>query len=246
LSGSKLVVYGFPGGWSTSSASPFCVKLETWLRMAGIPYEAVSKLPPPERPPRGKFPFVRIGGRLISDSRMIVEHLAAQHGVDLDAGLSARERAVGHAVCRMLEESTYFVVLHDRWVDEDGWAVVREAYFGFLPPVVKQLLPWWLRHKVVQQLWGQGTGRLTPDEIASVGLRDVEAVIDVLGDRPFLLGDQPHTADATAYAFIASVLWAPVPSAVRDRVLEAPTLVAYCERMRDRYWPEHAAKALAS
>lgn len=32
-----VTLYQPPGAWGIPSVSPFCVKLETWLRMAGVP-----------------------------------------------------------------------------------------------------------------------------------------------------------------------------------------------------------------
>ena len=37
-----VVLHQFPRGKITPSASPFCLKLETYLRMAGIQYEVIS------------------------------------------------------------------------------------------------------------------------------------------------------------------------------------------------------------
>src|SRR6185295_19040355 len=53
--------------------SPPCVKLETWLRMAEIPYE----MAPPDlaEAPKGKVPFIEDAGVKMGDSTLIVEHL---------------------------------------------------------------------------------------------------------------------------------------------------------------------------
>lgn len=46
-------------------------KLETWLRIAGIPYEVVDT-PDPRKGPKGKVPFIEDGGVRIGDSSLIV------------------------------------------------------------------------------------------------------------------------------------------------------------------------------
>ncbi len=35
-----LRLYTLPGAWGMPSISPFCTKLETWLRMTGLAFEA--------------------------------------------------------------------------------------------------------------------------------------------------------------------------------------------------------------
>ncbi len=37
-----LRVYQFAPAFGLPNASPFCMKLETWLRMAGLPFEPVN------------------------------------------------------------------------------------------------------------------------------------------------------------------------------------------------------------
>ena len=64
--------------------------------------------------------------------------------------------------------------------------------------------------------------------------KDLTAVADFLGDKPFMLGDAPCTLDATAHAFLANVLWAPVDSPIRRLAQARPTLDAYCRRMQAR------------
>ena len=60
-----VVVHVFPGGWGLSSASPFCVKLETWIRMVDIPYrlEIVEAQPKSDTSPLNR--------RVTSDDRLI-------------------------------------------------------------------------------------------------------------------------------------------------------------------------------
>lgn len=59
---------------------------------------------------------------------------------------------------------------------------------------------------------------------------------DFLADKPFMLGQAPSSLDATAYAFLANLLWSPVDSPIRRHALARPTLEAYCQRMKARYY----------
>ena len=56
----------------------------------------------------------------------------------------------------------------------------------------------------------QGIGRHRPGEIYAMARHDLAGAWPIiLGDRPFLMGEQLTTIDAVAYAFLANVLYVP-------------------------------------
>lgn len=123
-----LKVYVFRGSWPVPSESPFCLKLETWLRMAGIAYESIAVGGPPKSK-TGKVPCIeREDGSLLADSTAIIEVLTQERGITLDADRTPRQRAEMLLVQRTLEAHTYFVGLMQRWCDH--WPQTRDAYFG--------------------------------------------------------------------------------------------------------------------
>ena len=77
--------------WNTPNLSPFCTKLECYLRMAEIPYKtAAMQL---GKAPKGKIPYVELSdGTRLGDSQLIIEHLeralTAEGKPALDDGLS--------------------------------------------------------------------------------------------------------------------------------------------------------------
>lgn len=68
-----VVLHGFPEGVTCPNISPFVLKLETYLRMAKIPYE-VDKTDPISV--KGKSPWITLNGEHIADSQLCVEYLA--------------------------------------------------------------------------------------------------------------------------------------------------------------------------
>ena len=77
-------LHQFPPAFGLPNASPFCMKLEAWLRMAGLPYEAVND-GDVLRAPRGKLPWIEDGPAKVSDSHFAIEHLKRQAGSERDA-----------------------------------------------------------------------------------------------------------------------------------------------------------------
>jgi hypothetical protein len=172
----------------------------------------------------------------VADTQFIIEYLKQTHGDPLDASMTAAERALATAFQRLLEEDLYWAVVHTRWIDDDGWAKTREAFFGALPVPLRWILPPLARRGLRAEMRGHGMGRHSVDEIHAIGCRDVDALADWLGDKPYLLGTQPRSIDGSAHAFLANLLWAPVESPIRRHAQARPALAAYCQRMKARYY----------
>jgi glutathione S-transferase len=225
--------------WGSPNMSPFCAKLETYLRMADVPYSTVPV--DFRKTPKGKIPFVVLDGdRVMGDSQLIIEELERRLGDRaLDAGLAPRDRAIGRAVRRTLEEAFYFIGMYFRWKTDEGYAILAPEFKKILPAAFRIALPM-IRRSVKKQLHKQGTGRHTVEEVAAMGAADLEAVAELLGDRPFLFGDLPRTPDATVFAFLEGVLGFPLESALQVAAAH-PNLVAYRARVRERWWKDLAS-----
>ena len=234
----SILLHQFAPAFGLPNGSPFCMKVETYLRLAGLEYRC-DNAALPFRAPRRKLPWIEDDGTVVADSSFIVRHLEARHGNRLDGWLSAHERAAGHGIQRMLEENTYWVAVHYRWVEEAGWRVTKPEFFGALPPVVSGLFAALARRQLRRQCTGQGMGLHTPEEIAAIGCADFDALATQLEGREYLLGDRPSSYDAVALAFLANVLWVRVDSPVKAHAARLPVLVEYCGRMMAKVFPEY-------
>ncbi len=232
-----ITLYVFPRAMGLPNASPFCMKLETWLLMAELDYE-VRFLANPGKAPLGKLPMIEHDGKRIADTGCIIPHLEQACGVDLDADLNPQQRAVSHTYRRMLEEHSYWGIVYGRWLDEGVWPQTREVWFGKLPPGLKQLLSGVVRKQVRRDAHGQGLSRHPKNEIIQRLEQDMQAVSVQLGGKDYFLGDEPHNVDATVYAFLGNLLSANLTWPDYSKLVTAhPNLVAYCERMTTRYFP---------
>jgi glutathione S-transferase len=127
-------------------------------------------------------------------------------------------------------------MVYTRWIEPAGRALTRAAFFSDLPTPLKWMVPPLARRGMRQELLGHGMGRHSPLEIYAIDQRDITALADFLGDKPFFMGDAPCTLDATAYSFLANLLWVPVDSPLKQHARQYPRLEAYCQRMRSRYY----------
>jgi glutathione S-transferase len=230
-----IKLFQFPPAFGLPNASPFCMKMETYLRMTGRPFE-LENSGNVMKAPKHKLPYIDDGGTIVTDTSFIIDYLKRRYGDPLDAALSPPERAVATAFQRLMEENLYWAVVHTRWAEEAGWAKTREGFFGALPAPLRWFVPALARRGVLAEMRGQGMGRHGAAEICAIACRDLTAIADFLADKPFMLGEQPTSLDATAHAFLANVLWAPVDSPIRQHAQARPTLEAYCQRMKARYF----------
>ena len=102
------------------------MKLETYLRMAGLPYETVND-GNVLKAPKGKLPWIDDDGVRVADTSFIIDHLKRKYGDPLDAGLSPTLRAQATAFQRLFEENLYWAVVHTRWADPQGWRATKQA-----------------------------------------------------------------------------------------------------------------------
>jgi glutathione S-transferase len=234
-----LTLYKFIPAWGLPDLSPFVLKLETYLRMAKIPYR--TALGDPRKAPKGKLPYIEHEGALIADSSLAIERLKKDLGDPLDARLDDRQRAIGTAFKSAFEEHLYFVIVYERWKVDENWAryapVMRDLIAqAKVPSPLRGLVLRQARRDMLKKLHGQGTGRHARDEVCRIGNGLVTSVADYLGDSPFFLGSEPTSFDATAYAFLAGLMDAPFDSSVRDTANARPSLRAYVDRMKSAYW----------
>src|SRR5207245_363683 len=138
--------------------------------------------------PKGKIPYIDDGGELLGDSTFIRWHLEKKYGIDFDQGLTAEQRAIAWAFEKMAEDNLYWVSVHSRWMDAANFNRGPRVFFKAAPAVIRPLVVAMIRRRVRQSLHGQGMGRHSPDEIAALGVRSIEAIATYLGDKPFFMG----------------------------------------------------------
>jgi glutathione S-transferase len=235
-----ITLFQFDSAFGLPNASPFCMKVETYLRMVRLDYQA-----PPRvnimMAPKGKMPWIEDDGRVIADSGFIIDYLKNRYGDPLDANLTPEARAVALAFRRLLEENLYWAVLHARWFTPKGWALTRSAFFGSLPPLARDVAPVVARRGIRKEIWGHGMGRHSKEEIEAIGKADLTALADFLGEKRYCMGEEPTSLDASAYAFLANLLWAPLETPLKAHAKKYRQLESYCERMKVRYYPEAGA-----
>ncbi len=232
---SRLRVFAFSGAWGLPSTGPFALKLLSWLQLAGIDHDVVYE-DDSRKGPKGKNPWVELDGQRMADSQLIIDHLRTVNDVDPDAWLDDDQRAVVHAFRRMIEEHLHQAFEYELIVHDDGYPHFLDL-FGSVPKLLRSPIAGYMRGHFKKQLTARGLLRHSPDDITAMGIADVDAVVTLLGDKPYLLGDRPCSLDAVAFGFLALFFYSPLQTPVATRVKVDPALHAWLHRLRAAWFP---------
>ncbi len=235
--------FAFCSGWGlpVETSGPFPLKLATWMRMVGLDYTYVEENNT-TKGPKGKSPWIEHDGVAMGDSTLIAEYLHGEYDLpDLDKHLTKEQRALSVVVQRMLEEHYHQCFEHQLFFGRGGRARLLELA-GRMPPVVRTLLPPMLTRAFGKQLHARGMGRHPEDVIIAQGKSDLDALSVLLGDNKFFHGDKPSSIDACIFGFLGVSVYVEGDNPMYNHAASLPNLYAYCERMRETYFPETAEK----
>lgn len=238
-------LYKFGPIGDVCDASPFCAKVEAYLRMAKLPYEVRCGASYLWKAPKGKLPFIEDNGNVIADSSFILDYLSTTYGDSLDSGLSREDKAVAHAFSKLIEENLYWTLVHARWKLEHNRTALQNVFFGDIPFPINKIVARVARRNLQQQLYQHGMGRHSDKEIATLGAHALQALSDFLGGKRYFLGNKPTSLDASAYGILVEMIRVPVFTApIFDKAKSYPNLADYTERFHNAYFKSQSqAKA---
>jgi len=138
-----------------------------------------------------------------------------------------------------------------RWMDSANFSNgLGRHMFGPIPAPVRPIVKAVMRRMNAKRLHGHGIGRHLPARIAELAIHDVNALAAILSDKPFLMGGKPCAADAFVFGIVTSILTPPLDSPLRAAMLRQANLVAYRDRITDKYFSQrqtvNVAKSEAS
>ena len=233
-----ITLYTFGTNFGLPDPSPFVLKTEVQLKMAGLAFRKERAMPPTS--PKGQLPFIEDDGQAIADSTFIRAHIESKYGFDFDSGLDRQQRAQAWAFERMIEHHVYWALVGARWVDPENFAKGPAHFFDGAPEHRREKLREDAQFRVAESYLLSGLGRHAPDDDLDLALRSLLALSVQLGEKPYLMGERPCGADATAFGALAGILTPFFDSKLRQRAEEFVNLTDYVDRMMARYYPDFA------
>ncbi|RMZ85506.1 hypothetical protein DV736_g6571, partial [Chaetothyriales sp. CBS 134916] len=201
--------------------------------------------------PRGKIPYVKLEGSpgLLGDSTLIIRKFVDEGYLpDLNAGLTAVQKAQDLAVRALLEDKLYFYQVRERW--QDNYYTMRDGALAVIPYPIRVLVGMLAYRGVLRTLQGQGTLRFSLEEMAALRLEVWESINTLLvearskmgdTDGPFwvLGGAGPTDADPVVFGFIAASLVCQAAPDTEKIVRSFPIVMDYARRIHDRYFSDY-------
>ena len=229
-----VTLFRFGPAWETfGCVSQFVLKIETYLRMAGVEFQTKSLgMGFAETAPKGKLPYIEHNGAQIADSSIIIDYLKEHFGDPLDGNLSDDQRASGHTIKRMVEEHIWWLMARERW-----WA--PENPYWDTPGLLKELDQEsyeGARDDSRRKCMEHGVGAFTDLEIDKRGREDLDTLSILLGENPYFLGDKPTSVDATTYAFLWQIMHAAYTSQLKNAAQKHNNLVSYVQRLEKKWF----------
>merc|ERR1711915_984186 len=229
------------------SISPFCLKLESWLKLHGIKYQNIDhkcKF----RSRKGMLPFVEINGEEIADSNMIIETLSKKFEKEMPAELSQDQKNVQHAMIAMVENHLHWTTVYWRSKDVEnilkGYKLNLQTAIGSKAPA--SILNFYFKYtfcrKGLKRVRSNGMGVHTAEEIENFGKKDLQTLSEMLGDKEFFFGDEPAMLDLVVFSHVAQLVMVDKEYScpLRDYLeADCKNLVGLVNRMKDGCWADH-------
>jgi glutathione S-transferase len=231
-----ITLYSFGPAFGLPDPSPFVTKAEVLLKMAGLDYRRDTS--GFTRAPKGKLPYIADDGIVIADSTLIRFHLEQRYAIDFDLGLAKPGRAVAWAFEKLLEDHLYWGMMIERWMDKANFERGPKRFFKAVPAPLRPLIIAKVNRDFKRTVHGQGLGRHSAEERATIMRRAIDALADQIGDGPWLMGDVPCGADATAFAFVAGMLSDVFEGSILQHAAQRPNLAAYRDRGLARWFAD--------
>ncbi|MEM0912014.1 MAG: glutathione S-transferase family protein [Pseudomonadota bacterium] len=231
-----ITLYGFGQNLGLADPSPFVLKVHTFMRIAGIEYETVANMNNLQKAPKNKLPYIDDNGTIVADSTFIVKYLKEKYSPTMDEHVSQEQQAFAFLISKALEENLYWCLIYSRWLREDTWPTIKQAFFSKMPFPLKHIIPYVARKDLRAALHKQGIGRHSDEEILEITKETYKSMSVLLGDKTFFFGDKPCSFDATVFAFLASAIVVELDNPFTQVARSYPNLVNYCENIINQYY----------
>lgn len=234
-----IAIYQYMPAWTVPCISPYVTKACYYMKMAGLEYEAkpqdLTKID--FDTPHGKLPVIDDGGTRVADSNDIIKYLKSKHGDPLDGSATAEARAQMHAWTRMIDDHLYWVaVIQPRWRETANWEIYLRIIAGTddVPPLLRAFADDF-RFRILAAFMYGGWGRMPAELIYQHARADIDALSDSLGSKPFFMGAEPRSVDASVLSILRHTVDTPFTFDTKDYAKTKQNLIDYMGRMKDRF-----------
>ncbi|XP_062607824.1 failed axon connections homolog, partial [Saccostrea cucullata] len=211
------------------SITPFAVKLETYLRMAKVPYQNEYDSGR-NRSSKGKVTWIEYNGEEVADSEFCIKFINKTLNIDLDKDFTDEEKAIAYSFQKVAEEYFYWTLVLHRWVYDEANEISK---YVKIPWILKKLP----KHFARKQAHAQGMGRHSQKEVEIITVECLKNFSVFLGKKKFFLGEKPCQSDCAIFGILSQCYWNGF-GFLEQEFKKFENLCGYCERMKAEFWPD--------
>ncbi|KAE9549537.1 hypothetical protein FO519_007255 [Halicephalobus sp. NKZ332] len=228
-----VYLYQYRSCAKSPNSSPYCLKVETFLKYHKIPYLPVYSASVKSRD--GLLPFIIYNGKEISDSQPIISFLEKEF--NLTPKLDEKEMAIARAVERTIDNSianamSYILILKDP-------NVFFDTLLKLMPLVIAQLMFGRVYYRVKDRLEGIYFAQLPEEDIFKGLDLDLKAVNEILGDKKYLFGDEPTPADFALFGQLSIGIYCYTSVPFKTVINKYPKLEKFTENIFKDLFPHY-------
>jgi len=205
------------------------------LRANDIKYEVVPSWT--MRSKEGLLPFVELNGEHIADSQLIIFKLSKYF--KKEDKLPKEKLAIARAVDRMVEGTLLAALICFKVVENTAKFINPKVSGAPVPEFVTNLVAPFIHGQIKARMRANGMYKHDRTDILDIMHRDLQALSDILGDKKFVMGDEPSSVDFTVFGNLASCYYLPYDQPMK-RVLqqEFTNVRDLLERIKGKYWSD--------
>ncbi|XP_062569153.1 failed axon connections homolog isoform X2 [Saccostrea cucullata] len=212
------------------SLTPFAVKLETYLRMAKVPFQNEFDSGT-NKSSKGKMTWIEYNGEEVADSEFCIKYINKTFNIDLDKDFTDEERAIAYSLQKVAEEYFYWTFVLSRWVYDEGNRLTK---YIKIPWILRKLM----KRASAKQANAQGLGRHSQEEVETIIVECLTNFSNFLGKKKFFLGEKPCQSDCAIFGIFSQCYWHEFGSFIEQEFKKFENLCGYCERMKAEFWPD--------
>ncbi|HEX4353408.1 MAG TPA: glutathione S-transferase family protein [Polyangiales bacterium] len=193
-----------PGVDGYVSYSPFVLEVDRALRLSKLPYrhERIPYQKIKALNPTGQLPALKIGDETVSDSTRILLRIEELAPGSMSAGLDPRALAEAWLWEEFSDTALYPHALATRWFDDRGWHVPRKAFFGAMPPILRDVIARVVRNKTIKSLIARDFIRAGAASYEQRLFRVLDWLELRAPEQGFWMGAKPSVADLGLFAHL--------------------------------------------
>lgn len=116
---------------------------------------------------------------------------------------------------------------------------MTSPFLTVMPFPLKYVMSWFASRYMQNYLWSHGIGRHSSEDLYKIAEEDLRAVSQLLGNKKFVMGDNPCLLDAALFGLVSVFIWN-VPRSPQAKLIRSQlkNLEQHCYHIKEEYFPD--------